>query len=219
MQMKKTVRILIITLFVSSLSFSQNRKKTTIKYKYFDENYQPISKTKFENRKRKNRFLSVQGDSIHHKILSVRAKEAILLNRNYLDSLLTLSTNKKIDSTKPLVIIYYPGKDPCNSSGIYGRRTRKKWYDLMEEGINKIKESNIVYVYKNNEGLYRKNDGFKNWIKDPKQTVENLFFKRHYPCGSFVVISEKSKFISYFGEFPKELVWKVVEVLTTKKKD
>ncbi len=198
---------------MGSFSYSQN-KKVDNNIKYFDENYNPISKTEFDNRKWKNRLLSIQGDSINHKILSLRENQGVLQNRKYLDSLLTSSTNKIIDSSKPLVIVYYPGKDPCNSSGSATRRTIRSWYKKMEKGINKIKESNIIYVYKTKDGLYGKNDGFKEWIKDPEQTIERLFFKRHYPCSSFVVISENNEFISYFGEFSKEYIWKAIDLMT-----
>ena len=78
---------------------------------------------KIENQKKG--LLSIQGDSINHKILSVRGEQGTLHNRKYLDSLLTLSANRKIDATKPLVILYYPGKDPCNSSSSATRRTKK----------------------------------------------------------------------------------------------
>ena len=214
--MKKSLRIFITTILISSFSFSQNQKIDNNDIKYFDENYKPISKTEYENRKWKNRLLSIQGDSINHKILSIRENQGTLQNRKYLDSLLTLSTKKNIDSTKPLVIIFYPGKDPCNSSGSATRRTIRSWYNKMEKGINKIRESNIIYVYKETDGLFGKNDGYKEWIKDPQQTVERLFFKRHYPCSSFVAISEKGDFISYFGEFSKEYVSKAIEILTDK---
>jgi len=213
--MKKSLQIFITTILISSFSFSQNQKIENNDIKYFDENYKPISKTEYENKKKKNRLLSIEGDSINHKILSIRANQGTLQNRKYLDSLLTLSSQKKIDSTKPLVIIFYPEKDPCNSSGSATRRTIKSWYNKMEKGINKIRESNIIYVYKETDGLFGRNDGYKEWIKDPKQTVERLFFKRHYPCNSFVVISENNKFISYFGHFSKDNIWKAVEMITS----
>jgi len=212
--MKKSLRISIITILFSSFSFSQNEKIDDNNIKYFDENYNPISKMEYNNRRREYRLLSIQGDSINHKVLSTRGNQGTLQNRKYLDSLLTLSTKTTIDSTKPLVIIYYPGKDHCNSSGSATRRTIKSWYKKMEKGVNKIKESNIIYIYKETDGLFGKNDGYKEWVKDPEQTIEKLFFKSHYPCSSFVVISENNDFISYFGEFAKEYVWKAVEMLT-----
>ncbi|HLS30373.1 MAG TPA: hypothetical protein VK021_05925 [Flavobacteriaceae bacterium] len=211
--MKSTFRIFIIIVLISSFSYAQN-KEVDDNIKYFDESYNQISKTEFDDKKRGNRLLSIQGDSAHHKLLSLREYRGVLQNRKYVDSLLTSSTNKVIDSTKPLVIVYYPGKDPCNSSGTATRKTKRKWFKKMEKGINKIAASNIIYVYKTKDGLYGKNDGFKEWIKDPEQTIENLFFKRHYPCSSFVVIAENNEFITYFGEFAKEFVWKAVEMLT-----
>ena len=212
--MKKVFRIFIITVFISGFTFSQNQKTNNDNIKYFDKNYNPISKTEYENRIWKNRLLSIQGDSINHRILSIRENRGTLQNRKYLDSLLTLSINRKIDSTKPLVIVYYPGKDACNSSGSATRKTVRSWYNKMEKEINKIRESNIVYIYKETNDLFGKNDGFKEWIKDPEQTIEKLFFKHHYPCSSFVVISEKGSFISYFGEFSKEHICKAIEILT-----
>jgi hypothetical protein len=49
-----------------------------------------------------------------------------------------------------------------------------------------------------------------------KPMAERLFFKYHYPCESFVVISKKGEFISYFGEYSKEYVWKVAKILAEK---
>ena len=209
--MNITFQIFILTIFISGLSFSQNKITDNDDYKYFNESYNSISKIEYENRKWKYGLLDIQGDSVNHKLLSLRENKGTIQNRNYLDSLLTLSANKKIDSTKPLVILYYPGKDPCNSSGSSTRRTEKRWLDKMEKGISKIRESNIIYVYKTQDGLI---DGFREWIKDPQQTIESLFFKRHYPCSSFVVISENSEFISHFGEFSKESVWKALKLIT-----
>ena len=91
---------------------------------------------------------------------------------------------------------------------------KKDWFDQMERGVQSIKKSNIVYVYKDVKGLMKRNDGVKEWFQDPEQIVETLFFKKHYPCSSFVVISEKGDYISYFGEFPKEYVWNAMKILS-----
>ncbi|MAX71864.1 MAG: hypothetical protein CMC76_12335 [Flavobacteriaceae bacterium] len=211
----KNIFIFFITALVFvKLSYAQNNEINHQDYKYFDENYNPISKSEFEKRKWKRGLLSIKGDSTNHKILSERESNGLIENRKYLDSLLTISTSKKIDSTKPLVIIYYPGKDKCNSSGKATRRSLRSWYNQMEKGISKIKESNILYIYKNTNGLYGRNDAYKEWIEDPEQTIENAFFKRHYPCSSFVVISEDGNFISHFGELIKDDIWNALEVLT-----
>ncbi|PHS07023.1 MAG: hypothetical protein COA88_09345 [Kordia sp.] len=212
--MKQALQIFYLSILISNFSYSQNLKIEKNTIKYFDENYKPISNTEFQIKKWKNSFLSIQGDSINHKILSIRETHGTIGNKKALDSLLTSATNKKIDSSKPIVIIYYPGKDPCNSSGSATRKRIRNWYNKMEKGINKIKESTIIYIYKGTDGLYGKNDGFKNWVKDPENNIERLFFNRHYPCSSFVIISEKSEFISFFGEFSKEKIWETTKMLS-----
>lgn len=214
--MKKQGFLILVIVLVSSFSYAQIQKNEKDSIKYFDEHYQPISQLEFESKKWTIGLMGVEGDSINHKILSVREERGKIVNKKQLDSVLTLATNKKIDSSKPIVIIYYPGKDPCNSSGISTRKSSKHWYNSMEKGINKIKESTIIYVYKESEGLYGRNDGYKDWIKDPNRTIERLFFKRHYPCNSFVVISEDGEYISSFGEIIKEYVWKATQMLSEK---
>lgn len=214
--MKKIFQIFCLTILISNFAFSQNQTIVHDSIKYFDENYKPISKTEFETRNWRKDMISVQGDSINHQILNYREIRGTIKNKKVLDSVLSAATNRKIDSSKPIVILYYPGKDPCNSSGSANRKHFRKWYDKMEKGVNKIKESNIIYVYKDIDGLYGKYDGFKDWIKDPQEILEKLFFTRHYLCSSFVVISEQGRYMSYFGESSKENIWKSVRELANK---
>ena len=213
--MKKTLQIFCLTILISNFSNSQNQKIKNDDIKYFDENYIPISKTEFENKKWKNSLLSIEGDSINHKMLSIRWNQGTLENKKILDSLLTSATNKKIDSSKTIVIIYYPGKDPCNSSGSATKGYRKAWFKKLEKKLYKITQTKPIYIYKDKDGI-EKYDGIMTWYEDPNKTIESLFFKYHYPCNSFVVISEKGGFISYFGEFSKEYVWKAAKMLTDK---
>jgi hypothetical protein len=215
--MKKILQIFITSsiIFITSFSFSQNQKIDEKNIKYFDENYNLISKTEFENRKLKNSLLSIQGDSINHKILSARTYQGRLENKKILESLLSSTTNNKIDSSKTIVIIYYPGKDPCNLSGSATKSSRRAWNEELEKKLYKITQTKPIYIYKDKEGI-EKYDGIMTWHKDPFGTIERLFFKYHYPCESFVVISKEGEFISYFGEYSKEYVWKVAEILTEK---
>lgn len=214
--MKRIFKIICLTLLISSNSFSQNQKIKKNHVKYFDINYKQVSKKEFNKIKKKNLLLSIQGDSIHHRLLSVRESRGAMDNRKIIDSLLGSITSKKIDAIKTIAIIYYPGKDPCNSSGTSTRITTRDWYNKMEKGINDISESTILYIYKEIDGLYENNDGFKEWYKDADGLIGKLFFKYHYPCSSFVVISKKGEFISYFGEFPKDYIWNAVEILNKK---
>lgn len=219
----KKLQYLIVLLSLSTLflmtslcGWSQNEPSYTgnSEIRYFGENNLPISKDVFDQKKQGQGFLDIKGDSLNHRILVRRENQGVIENRPALDSVLFLATEQAIDPYKPLVIIYYPGKDSCNSTGMATRKSTRRWYDLMEKKANEKAASNFLYLYKDSTGLYGRNDGYKSWHEDPSRIIENMFFERHYPCSSFVVISEKGEYLSYFGGFSKELVWKAVKALT-----
>jgi len=137
-------------------------------------------------------------------------------NRHHIDSLLTIASDRQINSSKPIVIIYHPGKDECNSSGSSTRRSIKAWYNLMEKNINKIKETNFIYIYKDTTGLYGRHDGYKKWIKDPNSIIEKSFFKNGAVCSGYVVISENADYISCNSEFDKDFLKKRFQYIISK---
>lgn len=207
--MKNNLLIIFLGIFIHSCSSTKRIEK---RMRYFDENNLEISKSKFKKIRLTNKFLDIKGDSINHKKLIVREESGKINNRPLLKSLLEKETNQKLDPNKPIVIIYYPGKDKCNSSGSATKESTKKWYEQLEKGISQIAGIKPIYIYKSFEGLNSRNDTSK-WYKDPNETIERLFFKHHYPCSSFVVISKDGNYISYFGEFGMEYVWTVTQFL------
>ncbi|WP_457617652.1 hypothetical protein [Lutibacter sp.] len=199
-------------LLLSSLGiliYSCSSSKIGKKIKYFDENNVEISKSRFNRIWRGNR-LYTYGDSVNRKKLVLKAKHGKISNRPFLETLFENEINIKLDSSKPIVIIYYPGKDPCNSNGVATRERIKKWYGQLEEGLNQIAKIKPIYIYKNNDGL-KEYDGIVDWNKDPEGIIERLFFKYHYPCNSFVVISKEGDYISYFSEWRNEHVWNATQ--------
>ncbi|WP_336071066.1 hypothetical protein [Mesoflavibacter sp. CH_XMU1404-2] len=207
--MKKILQIAIIGILIHSCSATKTGKDGT---RYFDENNVEISKSKFHKIRSTNKLLDIPGDSTNHKKLTLREKRGKITNRALLETLLEKEINQELDSTKPIVIIYYPGKDPCNSSGSATKESRRNWFGQLEDGINQVAQTKPIYIYKDNDGL-KKYDGILTWHKDPEGTVERLFFEHHYPCSSFVVISKNGDYISYFGEFGKEYVWEATQIM------
>ena len=208
--MKKSLFILFFGILISSCSSSKGR---TQKKKYFNENNVKISKSKFRKIRATNRLLDIPGDSAHHRKLTLRDKRGKITNRPILELLLENEINREIDSTKPIVIIFYPGKDPCNSSGSASKEQRKYWFDVLEDGIYQLVKTKPIYIYKEKEGL-EKHHGVLTWHKDPNKTIERLFFEHHYPCSSFVVISKDGDYISFFGEFGKKYLWGAIDYIT-----
>ncbi|MEP7197913.1 MAG: hypothetical protein ABI851_15450 [Saprospiraceae bacterium] len=184
----------------------------TNKLRYFDQNNKEISKSKFNEILEKNIYLDAPGDTLNSLKLIYRENHGNLTNKSIFISKLEQNSNRIIDTLKPIVIIYYPGPDPCNQSGSADSRWISEWYGELESKLYKIDQIKPFYVYKDSAGLdkYR---GILKWFKDPEGMVERIFFKNHYPCESFVVISKSGEYISYFGEFPKEFVWKILKTL------
>lgn len=198
--MKKFLFIILIT-FTAGKVFAQEAK-------YFDVDNKEISKKDFEEKRSTNSVLDIQEDKNNHHKLIQREEKGNVKEIEALISKLEDVSKKTLNSNKPIVIIYYPGEDPCNSSG--DTKSVSKRHKELEHSISK---ANFIYIYKDHKGLEKFGDEVK-WIKDPDQTIEKLFFKYHYPCKSFVVISKNGNYISYFGEFPNQYVGNAVKDLS-----
>ena len=205
--MRKILTLIISGILINSCSSSQGD------FTYLDINNNEISKSKFRQKRSTNQYLDIQIDSLNQKKLIERTKTGKLENFEAYRSLVSNKTSVKLDNTKPLVIIYHPGKDACNSSGSATKETLKNWYKTLEDGVQQLKANAPIYLYKEKEGL-EKYDGILNWHKDPDGLTEKLFFKYHYPCSSFVVISSDGEYVSYFGEFSKEYVWNAINLIS-----
>jgi len=205
--MRKILTLIISGILINSCSSSQGD------FSYLDINNNEISKSKFRQKRSTNQYLDIQIDSLNQKKLIERTKTGKLENFEAYRSLISNKSSEKLDDTKPVVIIYHPGKDACNSSGSATKETLKNWYKTLEDGVQQLKANAPIYLYKEKEGL-EKYDGILNWHKDPDGLTEKLFFKYHYPCSSFVVISSDGEYVSYFGEFSKEYVWNAINLIS-----
>lgn len=207
--MKNILMTVILGMVMQSCS---SPKTVQTKTRYFDENNLEITEAKFKEISSTNKLLEIPGDSIHHKKLTQRGQRGQIDNRAALELALEQATHTSIEADKPIVIIYYPGDDPCNSSGSPNPELVKEWHDELEKGVYDMAKVKPIYIYKNDDGLkkYRRH---LDWKKDPEGMIERLFFKYHYPCSSFVVISKEGHFVSYFGEFGKEYVWGALKLL------
>lgn len=169
---------------------------------YYDADNNEIDKATFDKLKLNKKNMEVQNDSLNRfKLINFdeRMEVGSLEDSSNLINTLNEKLNLKLDKNKPLIIYYYPGKDPCNSSGVFTKRKEMLEWDLkVDVEVRKIADVNVLRVYKNSEGIKTLKDHV--WKKDPNALIENLFFNYHYPCGSFVVIN-KEKYAAFFGEY------------------
>lgn len=191
--MKKFLILVLISQF--TILFSQ---KT-----YFDEDDKIISEKGFNDRVISYPTLKVCNDSLQKcKIIPTRGEEGTI-ETDQLFSDLEKSLKIKIDTAKPTIITFHPGKDRCNSGGTSTAHSEFLWHKGKEELSNQVKQSNFFYIYKDKTNL--KSIKKLHWYKDPKNIVENTFFQYHYPCSSYVIIYN-NKYLSYFGEFSQDQV-------------
>jgi len=103
---------------------------------------------------------------------------------------------------RPLVVIFYPGKDECNSSASTSDpKLLRSNHEAVLRFAKKFKTAAPVYLYQQAHGL-EKYVGIHSWIPDPEGVFATHFFQFPYPCKSFVVISPKGNYRAILGEFP-----------------
>ena len=210
--MKKGLIILIFGILIYSCS---STKVGNGKTKYYNEKGESISKDKYYQKFRSGNFSTFISDATNNYRLAEKIESGSITNKRKFDSILLKELSEKYNPSLPSVFIFYPGKDDCNSANnrVNYNPIRNKYFSDLEKGLDEICKHNIFYIYKNKTGLNDGNKGFKKWHSDPNEIFERLFFKRHYICGSYVIVSKDAKYISEFGEYSKENIWKYIKFL------
>ncbi len=110
--------------------------------------------------------------------------------------------SEAFQSGKSLLVIFYPGKDECNSSGAGDNANSfDKEHKSLMKWSEKFNATPPVYLYSNAAGLEKyANPGM--WKPDPGNTFSEEFFKYPYPCGSFVVIHPSGNYRAILGGYP-----------------
>lgn len=171
-----------------------------------------ITQEAFEEKITNGPYFGVPGSASNEKLLIHRMPfgkvEPDLFYR-------TLGKEEALKEGKSLVVIFYPGKDECNSTGLQANDVShfKKSYEYLVSGTAKRNGTEPVYIYKNPHGL-EKYKGIMEWIPDPDATFEKNFFKYPYPCRSFVVIHPSGEYRAIFGEFPDSQIIQALKILT-----
>ena len=169
-------------------------------YKYFDEDNNRISKSKFNRKLKRLSHFKIPGDSAHHHRLTPRLVQGTVENREMLLEVLEKAINDTIDRNVPTVIMYYPGQDAYNINTNSTKEVTANRHQQLAQYLKDSANTKPIYIYKEYTGL-QKYSGVINWYKDPGQLIEKLFFRHHYPSGSFVVIDKEGTYISYKGEY------------------
>jgi len=177
---------------------------------YLGTALQKISETQYNKiEKESHLLLSYQSDSLEVFVKMKREITGVLSKKELKNLRLgyEISSSKKLNPQQGIVIQYYPGEDPCNSSG--NSSFVEKKHRSSKKQIEKTGQYAAYFVYKNTTGLHQSKKGV-DWYLDHNQTIENLFFPLHFNCGSFVIIKPSGAYYSYKSEYSNSTLFKIL---------
>lgn len=181
--------LMLVCLLTSFSAFGQT---------YFDESNRRIVKEDYEEKILNGPYFGIPADKEGDMKLVHRMPAGVTDARMIYEKLGLL---EELQAGKPLIVIFYPGKDGCNSTVFTDLAYLKNKHKSLLKYAEKHDAVPPLYIYKNPHGL-EKYQGIQEWTADPDQLFEKVFFQYPYPCGSFVVISPKGNFRGILGEYP-----------------
>ena len=166
---------------------------------YFDERGKRILYPEYEEKILNGPYFGVPGKQSGDMRLVHRMPAGLTDARLFYEKLGKMDA---FQAGQPLVVIFYPGKDECNSArSTSDPKTLKSDNLAVLKYVKKHGAAAPVYLYQQPHGL-EKYEGIQVWIPDPEGVFSQNFFSFPYPCRSFVVISPKGNYRAILGEFP-----------------
>ena len=166
---------------------------------YFDERGKRILYPEYEEKILNGPYFGVPGKQSGDMRLVHRMPSGLTDARLFYEKLGKMDAFK---AGQPLVVIFYPGKDECNSArSTSDPKTLKSDNLAVLKYVKKHDAAAPVYLYQQPHGL-EKYEGIQEWIPDPEGVFSQNFFSFPYPCRSFVVISPRGNYRAILGEFP-----------------
>lgn len=166
---------------------------------YYNELGKRITQQDYEEKILNGPYFGVPGDQEGNMKLVHRMPVGLTDARLFYEK---LGLMEDFRAGKQLIVIFYPGKDECNSTGLAnnaeGFRSKK---NAIEKYAKKHETAAPQYLYGNPHGL-EKYEGIIEWKADPDGVFQKNFFQFPYPCGSFVVIDPKGNYRAILGEYP-----------------
>jgi hypothetical protein len=207
----------IMALFIMQVCLFSVRLSAQKPAKYYDAAGKELSKAEFDHIERTQNYLGVIVDSTANAHQLVRREEwGVLPSAEDIYSKLETATGKSMDRNKYLLILYYPGKDRCNSSGMATPADYAHNDSELTRHLQKIAPTQVVHIYKDSKGLKKLYGNLSKHYQDPGALIERTFFKYHYPCGSYVIIRPDGAYGSYFGEYAYEDILERAKALKKK---
>lgn len=188
---------MVFLILTPTIVFSQKKKY------FFDINNNIISESNYKKIKENPlEYYKIKVVSDTAKIYTIEKRETkgSLSVDSYNNLFLYLSNlnEKKIDSSKTIIINYYPGFDKCSETS--GRDYVNNLYKIFLKEINSIEKVDNYFICKSFEGIEFYDQSIE-WKIDKDKFIESTFFPNHYPCGSYLIVYPDKKYYIYKGEY------------------
>lgn len=179
--------------------------------RYRDEMGRSVSKEEFQNKILNEPYFGIPSEDPEVMMLIYRMPFGKVDPKVFYEK---LGKTDELEAGKSLIVIYYPGKDECNSTGDHADDPKyfQKTHDYFLKTAEKRNAAEPSYIFKNPHGL-EKYQGIITWEPDPEGVFEMEFFKFSYPCRSFVVIHPTGEYRSILGEFPNSQIDQALKIL------
>jgi len=211
--------LIFFTLFIAACSAAKviEPKECVHSGVYYDLNGDTISNQEYCINLINNGYGSsyIIKDSVYYsKLIPNFGESGRIKDRRLLQSKLEQKLKRKLSDDQPLVILFYPGLDPCNDHINRDPNKLSRPDKLFRRDIRRKLKIDPIFVANS-----RAKKIYPDQISDPDRIIENLFFKEHYPCSSFVVIAPDGSFESKFGEYSIDYLFKSTMNLMANNKD
>jgi hypothetical protein len=194
--MKKIALFFCLSITICSCS--------SLNTKYFDDNYNEISKSKFKKLHSSRLYILIPGNEANHKRLIPRKETGKINRADSLDRILEEELNLEIDSNKPIVIVHFGNAQCSNSSSYFISDFQLKFNAFnfirkFDEVVYETTQVKPIYFYKNKSCLEKYKD-FTSMNQDPDLLLEKLFLKYGTPYMSYIMISTKGNYSVQIAE-------------------
>ncbi|REH54929.1 hypothetical protein C7448_102462 [Tenacibaculum gallaicum] len=189
-----------LIIFISLNSYAQ--LKDTI---FLNEDFIKLTKeTYFSNEKNEHFFhFQIQEDSTTIALIKVAKRKhgRIDINtHNKIKKYLFYLSDEKIDSTKTIIINYFPKQDNCCiANNPWSKASIKNFKRFVQELKNKENISQF-FIFKDTRTVNNFSDYFS-WYPDKESIMEKTFFKFQYPCYSYIIIRPNGNYFTFRGEY------------------
>lgn len=203
------LKYILIATLSGPLLFSQhqieNKPGVASDTVYKNDSGDRISKNEFLRTKHSIDYFNIFIDSIPEYRLIKRDRKGKIPSGKAFYNYLSSTYSIQLDTLQPIVIIYHPGLDTCNSSGRLTRSSINQRNKRLSRNIKKFTSNELLFIAQESSTISKRMSDTP-YFYDVNRIIEKQFFEYHYPCGSYLIVDYSGNYVSYLGEYANSMI-------------